>query len=124
MTIELILCAALMLVASRFSTAIALHYGAFFGLNLFFLGYTHADSSILAMVFGAVGAIDILLAIYGRRLILLVSAAASLALSFESIGNGDWLLSNVVYLSIAVNALILGSMIKECMAWMRGRSAH
>lgn len=122
MTIELILCAVFMLAASRFSHAIAIHYGAFFGVNLFFLGYEFADSSLLAVVFALLAIIDTLLATYGKRPVLFVSAAVCLALSFESIGNGDWLLNHSVYLSIATNALIIGSLVKEYAAWMRGRS--
>lgn len=122
MTIELIACAVMMLVAGKYSKPITLHYMAFFGANLFFLGYEFADSSLLAMVFALLAIIDTLLATYGRRPVLFVSAAVSLALSFESIGNGDWLLSNAVYLSIATNALIIGSLVKEPLAWTNGRS--
>ena len=122
MTIELIACAVMMLVAGKHSTPIALHYMAFFGVNLFFLGYEFADSSLLAMVFALLAIIDTLLATYARRPVLFVSAAVSLALSFESIGNGDWLLNHAVYLSIATNALIIGSLVKEPLAWMNGRS--
>lgn len=124
MSIELILCVVMMLIASRVSTPIMLHYGAFFGANLFFIGYESADSSILAIVFSLLCIIDVLLVIYGRASVLLVSAVTSLALSFESIGNGDWLLNHSTHLSIATNAVIIGSLIKEYVAWMRGRSAH
>lgn len=124
MTFELIACALLMLATFPVAKTVGLHYMAFFGVNLFFLGYECADSSLLAMVFALLCIIDTLLAIYGRRPVLLVSAAASLALSFESIGNGDWLLNNSTYLSIATNAVIMGSLIKEYVAWMHGRSEH
>lgn len=122
MTIELIASAVMMLVAAKYSKAIMWHYMVFFGVNLFFLGYELADSSILAMVFAILAIVDTLLATYGKRPVLFISAAVSLALSFESIGNGDWLLSHAVYLSIATNALIIGSLIKEPLAWMNGRS--
>lgn len=121
MTIELILCAMAMLLTLPLSKAIGLHYMAFFGVNLFFLGYEFADASLLSMVFAFLAIIDTLLAVHGGRSILFVSASASLALSLESVGNGDWLLNHSNYLSIATNAVILGSLFREYGIWMRGR---
>lgn len=124
MTYELIACAILMMAALPVSKVIAGHYAAFFCVNLAFLGYEFADASLLAMVFAVLAVIDTLLANNSGKASLYVSAAASLALSFESIGNGDWLLSHSTYLSIATNALIIGSLVKEYAAWIRGRSEH
>lgn len=122
MTIELALCLLCALIAIPMSKSIMFHYLAFAGLNLLFLGYEYADSSLLAIAFGFAAAFDIILVIFGGRWVLLFSAAAMLALSFESIGNGDWLLNHSIYISIATNAVILGTLIREYMAWMRGRS--
>lgn len=121
MTIELFLCALMTVIAARVSYAISLHYGAWFGLNLFFLGYTEADSSLLVIAFATMTVIDILLAVLASRLVLLYSAAASFALCLESVGNGDWLLNHSGYLSIAVNTLIICSLLKEYWGWMNGK---
>lgn len=122
MSIELILCAILMLITFPISSAIGLHFGAMFGLNLFFLGYTEADQSLLAICFAVIAVIDVILSHFSGRSILLLSALAMLALSLEAIGNGDWLLSHSTALSIAVNATIIVSLAKEFRAWMCGRS--
>jgi hypothetical protein len=124
MTIELALCLLLMLVALPVSLEITIHYLVFSAVNAAFLGIAYADSSLLAMTFGAMALLDICLFLVSRRYVLLVSGIAMLALSCESIGNGDWLLNNSTYLSVATNALIVGSLIKEYVAWMRGRLEH
>lgn len=122
MTIELVLCLVCAMIALPVSTSIMFHYMVFAAMNFVFLGYDYADSSLLALVFGLVAAVDVILVIFGGRVVLLFPAVTMLALSFESIGNGDWLLNHSVYLSIATNAVILGTLIREYMAWMRGRS--
>lgn len=124
MTIELALCLLFALIALPMSTSIMFHYMVFAGLNFLFLGYEYADSSLLALAFGFVAAIDAVLVILGGRKVLLLSSVTMLALSFESIGNGDWLLNHSVYLSTITNAVIVGSLIKEYWHWMHGRSEH
>lgn len=124
MTIELALCILFAFIALPVSKSIMLHYMAFAGINFLFLGYEYADSSLLAIAFGLLAAIDTVLVVLGGRTVLLFSAVTMLALSFESIGNGDWLLNQSMYLSIATNVLIIGSLVKEYWLWMHGRSAH
>lgn len=124
MTIELALCILLALAALPVSISIMLHYLIFACLNFFFFGYEYADSSLLALAFGLVAALDIILVVLGGRNILLFSAAAMLALSLESIGNGDWLLNHSIYISIATNAVIIGALTREYMAWTRGKFGH
>lgn len=122
MTTELALCLLALAISLPVSKSIMLHYAAMAWLNLLFLGYEFADSSILAIAFGAIAAIDTLLVLMGGRWVLLFSAVTMLALSFESIGNGDWLLEHSTYLSIATNTLILGTVAREYVAWIYGRS--
>lgn len=120
MTIELGLCIALMIAAYPVSRSVALHFAAFGMVNLSMLGVSSVDASALALLFALLAAIDALLVISGGRKVLLISAAVSAALCIESIANMDWLLSRITYLSIAVNAAIVGSMVKESCRWMRG----
>lgn len=122
MTFELAACILFALVALPVSKSIMLHYLIFAGLNFLFLGYEFSDSSLLAIAFGFAAVGDLVLFILGGRMALLFSAVTMLALSFESIGNGDWLLNHSIYISVATNAVILGTLIREYMAWMRGRS--
>lgn len=118
---ELALCVVCMLLAYPVSKSIAAHYAVFAWINLMFLGVEYADSSLLAMVFATLVVADVILWCLSRRLPLLISASASVALSLESVGNGDWLLSHVVWLSIATNAVIFASVGKEYFAWMHGK---
>lgn len=124
MTIELGLSLAMMFIAIPVSQSITWHYVAFAAVNLALLGVTEADSSLLAMIFGLLAIIDYILFAASKRIVLILSASASVALCLESIGNGDWLLNHVTYLSIATNALIIGTLVKEYWAWIRGKSLH
>lgn len=124
MSVELAACIALFAVALPVCRAAAWHYLAMVALNVLFLGCEYADSSILAMAFGAVAIVDFLLFNAYRHGAILVSSIAMFALSLESIGNGDWLLNHADYISIATNTLIIASLVKEYLAWMRGRSAR
>ena len=121
MTIELGLCIAFMIAAFPVSKSVAAHYAAFGLMNFFMLGITSADSSFLALLFGALLAFDVLLILAGGRRVLLISAIASIALCIESIFNSDWLLSHVTYLSAAVNTVIAAHMVKEYVKWMGGK---
>lgn len=124
MTIELGLCIVLLCVAIPVSRCLAAHYAAFVGLNVAFLGYEYADASLLAVAFCMAAIVDVCLFMLCGKIALMFSAVAMLALSFESIGNGDWLLNNSLYLSIATNTLIIGSLVREYLAWMHGKSVH
>lgn len=121
MTIELGLCLIFMIAALPVSKSVAAHYALFAAVNFMMLGAETADTSLLAMMFATLMIGDILLILAGGRMILLVSATASIALCIESIANMDWLLSRVTYLSAAVNTAIAASLAKEFTLWMRGR---
>ena len=121
MTIELVLCIVMMVVAFPKSRSIAAHYFALLLVNVAFWGITSADSSILAITFAGVAVADCILIMLGGRLILVIPALASFALCVESIANGDWLLSQVTYISAAVNAAIAACLAWEYRAWMRGK---
>lgn len=121
MTVELGLCLIFMIAALPVSKSVAAHYALFAAVNFMMLGAGTADTSLLAMMFATLLVGDILLILAGGRMILLVSAAASIALCIESIANMDWLLSRVTYLSAAVNTAIAASLAKEFTLWMRGR---
>lgn len=121
MTIELGLCIAFMIAALPVSKSVAAHYALFAMVNFMMLGTDTAGTSLLAMMFATLLVGDILLILAGGRMILLVSALASIALCIESIANMDWLLSRVTYLSAAVNTAIAASLAKEFTLWMRGR---
>lgn len=121
MTAELALCLIAAAMAAPVSGSVMAHYMAMTIANVAFLGITEADSSILAITFGALAVLDCLLILAGGRLILIVPAVASALLCVESVANQDWLLSHVTYLSAAVNAVIAACLAKEYGAWMRGR---
>lgn len=121
MTVELALCLLAAAMALPVSRSVMVHYIAMASVNLAFLGIAEADSSLLAITFGALAAFDCLLILSGGRLLLLVPAIASFLLCVESVANQDWLLSHVTYLSAAVNAVIAACLAKEYGAWMRGR---
>lgn len=121
MSIELIACLLLAVIALPISRAIAVHYSTFAAINLMFLGVESADSSILAMTFAALAAADAFLFLrYGAK-VLLISAIASAALSIESMLNQDWLLSHSTLISIAVNAAIVLFLVREYKEWIMGR---
>lgn len=124
MTIELILCVALMLIISPVSKSVSAHYGIFAGANFAMLGVQEVDSSLLVVMFTILAIADSCLVLAGGRIVLLVSAAASFALALESTINQDWLLSHVSFISIAVNALIVACMAKEYWVWMNGKSVR
>ena len=121
MTIELALCVVMMAVAFPKSRSIAAHYFALVLVNVAFWGVTSADSSVLAIMFAALAVVDCLLIMMGGRMVLIIPALASFALCVESIANGDWLLSQVTYISAAVNAAIAACLAWEYRAWMRGK---
>jgi len=122
MTTELALCLLLMAVALPVSWSIGLHYAVFALVNVMLWGVTSADSSFLAMLFAFLAVVDILIGVYSERAVLYFSAAVSIALSFESMLNADWLLNHSSYLSIAVNAALVACLAREYRAWMHGRS--
>lgn len=124
MSAELILCIAFMLIALPISSSIAVHYAAFALANAAFLGVHSADSSLLAILFAGLFAADIMLVIAGGNRILLVSAAIAAALSIESMLNLDYLLNNITFISIAVNAVIGGTLAREYLRWTRGKCGH
>lgn len=121
MTIELILCIALALLAFPVSKSISVHYAIFAGANLALLGVQEAGASFLAILFAALAIADAVIVLAGGRMVLLVSAAASFALSLESVINQDWLLGHVSVISIVVNAMIAACMAREYLAWMNGK---
>lgn len=121
MTVELVLCIAAFMLALPMSRSIAVHYAAFALVNLALLGVQYADSSLLALVFAGLAAADVLLIISGGRRILLVPAIASVALSIESMLNMDFLLNQISYLSVAVNAVIGATLAREYVRWMDGK---
>lgn len=123
MTIELVLCALAALLALPVSKSVMVHYLGLVFVNLAFLGVTEADSSILAITFGALAVLDCLLILMGGRLALIAPAVASFLLCIESVANQDWLLSHVTYLSAVVNSVIAACLAREYWAWMRGRSS-
>ena len=122
MSFELLACLALAVVAIPLSRIISAHFVLFAAACAYMEGVEYADSSILAMMFAVLAIGDYLLASVKKDWSLYLSAAVSVALSFESINKGDLLLSNVLYLSALVNACICLSLYKECKAWMFGRS--
>jgi hypothetical protein len=121
MTVELALCIALMLLAFPVSRSIAVHYFIFAVANLALLGYEAFDSSLLAILFALLAAMDTILFMAAGRKVLLISAFASALLCLESIMNMDWLLSHVTYLSVAVNAAIAGVLAREYLNWTHGK---
>lgn len=120
--IESALCLLFFIIALPVSKGIAAHYLVFLAVNVAFIGVESADASLLALTFTTLVVADCLIVLYSKRYVLMVSAFISFALALESVANGDWLLSQSVYLSIATNAVIAGSLIGEYRAWMRGRS--
>lgn len=121
MGIELVLCVVFMLVALPVSRWIAIHYLAFALVNWELAGVEYADSSRLALTFAALFALDILLIIAGAPIVLLLCATASAALAVESMLNLDYLLNHSTYISVAVNAIIGGTLAREYARWMRGK---
>lgn len=119
MTTELALCLAFAVAAFPVSRSIAVHYAIFASVNLALLGITEMDSSLLALLFAALAAVDSFLVLAGGRKILIASAFASASLSIESMLNLDWLLLHVGYVSAAVNSAIALSLAKEFVQWMR-----
>lgn len=124
MTIELALCLLCMIATFPVSKSISAHYAVFAWVNYLFIGIEYADASLLAMVFAVLAIADMILLSFSGRKCLAISAIASIALSLESVGNGDWLLNHIEWISIATNAVILGSIGKEYLAWMRGKFSH
>lgn len=124
MSIELILCLLFMLVALPVSKSIAVHYLVFAAVNVAALGIESVDSSALSLMFASLAIADAFLIISGGRLVLLSSAIASVLLCIESIANMDWLLSQVTYVSAAVNAVIAANLAKEYLKWTNGKYGH
>lgn len=121
MTIELALCLAMIFVAMPVSKSIAAHYFVFALVNAALIGVSEVDASLLAIVFGLMAIADAMIVMAGGRMILLLTALASAMLAFESIANQDWLLSQVTYISVITNALIIACIAREYRAWMRGK---
>ena len=121
MTAELGLCLFFMVVAIPVSRSIAAHFLLLAVVNASLLGITTLDSSILAMIFVFIAVADSLIFMFGGRAILLVSAAASAALAIESMLNMDWLLSHIVIINAAVNAIIAANLVKGYLHWTHGK---
>jgi hypothetical protein len=121
MTVELALCLILVFAAFPVSRSISAHYFLFAAVNGAMLGFTSFDASLLALVFMALAIADATLFLFGGRAILLISAAVSSLLCFESMLNMDWLLSQSTYINAAVNAVIVASLIKGKRNWTRGK---
>lgn len=124
MSAELILCIAFLLIALPISWSIAAHYAAFAMANAAFIGVHSADSSLLAILFAGLFAADVMLVIAGGHRILLICALASAVLATESMLNLDHLLNHSTYISIAVNAVIGGTLAREYARWMHGKSGR
>lgn len=121
MTIELIMCLVLFSAAYPISKGVALHYAIFAIVNASMIGYDSFDASLLTMVFAFLASADALIAAHTGRFSLFLSAIAGAALSIESMTNHDWLLNHITYISIAVNAAIVLSLVREYRVWMSGR---
>lgn len=117
MTIELGLCLFFMIVAIPVSRSIAAHYLLFAIVNVSMLGFTSADTSLLAALFVSLAVADALLFMWGGRKILLLPAATSAILAIESMLNMDWLLSNIVTINAALNAIIAANLVKGYLHW-------
>lgn len=121
MTIELALCLILAFAAYPVSRSISAHYFIFAAVNGAMLGFTAADTSMLALVFMLLAASDIILALLGGRKILLLSAATSSLLCFESMMNMDWLLSHSTYINAILNSTIVVCLVKGKFNWTHGK---
>lgn len=121
MTMELALCIGFMLLSAPVAKDLMMHYAGFALVNLAFIGYTEADSSLLAMVFMTLAAMDFVLAFAYRRPALAFCGFASFLLYCEQLLNGDWLLSHALFLSLATNSTIVVCLVREYLAWMHGR---
>lgn len=124
MTFELAICLLLAVVAFPASRSIAAHYAFFAAANLSMVGVTNADSSILAMLFAIMAIADCMIVLCGGAWVLMFSATASMSLSLESVGNGDWLLNHIEAISLITNVAIISCLVKEYWHWMHGRSEH
>lgn len=121
MTVELGLCLFFLVVAIPVSRSIAVHYLLFAAVNVALLGFSSADTSLLAALFVSLSIADALLFMWGGRPILLLPAAASAILAIESMLNMDWLLSHIVTINAAVNAIIAANLVKGYLHWMHRR---
>lgn len=121
MSIELTLCVVFMLAALPVSKSIAAHFLMLAAINVAALGVGSADSSLLAMVFAVLAMFDAALVLTGGRKILLLSAATSAALCFESIMNMDWMLNHIAAVSALVNAAIAANLAREYGIWTHGK---
>jgi hypothetical protein len=117
MTAELGLCLFFLVVAIPVSRSIAAHYLLLVIVNVSMLGFTSADASLLAAMFVSLAIADALLFMWGGRPILLLPAAAASALAIESMLNMDWLLTNIVTINAAVNAIIAANLVKGYLHW-------
>lgn len=121
MTIELALCIAFMLASAPVAKELMFHYAGFALVNLAFIGFALADSSILAVSFLYLTIMDIVLSAAYRSKALAFCGLASFMLYCEQLMNGDWLLSHALYLSLATNCTIGVCLIREYLAWMHGK---
>jgi hypothetical protein len=99
----------------------AIHFAAMALFNLSLLGYSSADSTILAMMFGSVAAVDMLLASQYRSKSLAFCAFVSVTLCLEQLINEDFFLSLSSWLSAATNAFIIVAIAQGYKAWMHGK---
>lgn len=121
MTIELALCLILAFAAYPVSRSISAHYFIFAAVNGAMLGFTTFDASLLVLVFMLLAISDSVLVALGGRAILLLSAAISSLLCFESMLNMDRLLSHITYINAVLNAVIVVSMVKGKINWTHGK---
>lgn len=117
MTAELGLCLFFLVVAIPVSRSIAAHYLLLVAVNIALLGFSSADTSLLAVLFVSLAIADALLFMWGGRPILLMTAAVSAILAIESMLNMDYLLTNIVTINAAVNAIIAANLVKGYLHW-------
>lgn len=121
MTVELALCLILAFAAYPISRSISAHYFLLAAVNGAMLGLTTFDASLLVMVFVLLAASDACLVLLGGRSILLLSAATSSLLCFESMLNMDWLLSHSTYINAVLNSAIVVCLVKGKFNWTHGK---
>lgn len=121
MSIELWACILLAFASIPVAREFTIHYLAFIALNISFLGYEYADSTVLAMSFCVVAVVDCILAIVFRRASLAFCSFVSAALCIEQIIGLDYLLTNAFHLSLITNAFIVTALAKEYARWISGK---
>ena len=121
MTAELWGCILLGVLSIPVARQFVMHFAVMAAFNISLLGYTSADSTLLALLFGAVAIADMALASRYRSKSLALCAAVSTALCLEQMANQDFLLSFSTELSVATNAFIIIAIAREYVAWIYGK---